>query len=142
MSDEMPLAVIEVEGIPAGPNARGMGLRARLREKMRYRDEVAWRCRAYWRLIPTPLHRARVVVTLIRAGGLARDRDNAYASAKHCIDGLLPCAGGRLVVDDDEAHMDVEVRQEVGCRRAVRIEIWDAYALDGARGDVPGGDVD
>lgn len=126
MSDDAPLAVIVVDGIPAGPNARGMGLQARIRDKMRYRDEVAWRCRVYWRVIPTPLHRARVVVTLIRASGPARDRDNAYASAKHCIDGLLPRAGGRLVVDDDEAHMDVEVRQAKGQRRHVRIEIWDA----------------
>jgi hypothetical protein len=50
------------------------------------------------------------------------DVDNLYSRAKPLVDGLK----GVLIVDDSPAHLDLEVRQELGRERSVRIEVWPA----------------
>jgi len=120
-----PLCTIWVDGHPKGPNGGGT-LRSRIRDKMYYRDTVAWLCREYWSSIPAPLGRVRVVCTLVRVGGLPKDQDNAYSSLKGAIDGLTAKHGGSLLIDDAPDHLDLDVRQEKGQKRGVRIEIWDA----------------
>jgi len=113
-----PAWAIVVPGHPPGPNERLHGLQRHKRCKP-LRDFVAWQCRAIG--LPTPLERCHVVATLVYPDEQMRDIDNATASLKPLLDGLVV---GRLIVDDGPDHLTLDVRQELGERRAVMLEIW------------------
>jgi Holliday junction resolvase RusA-like endonuclease len=70
--------------------------------------------------LPQPLARAHVVVTFIyHSRRHVQDRDNLYARCKCLVDALK----GLLLVDDDPAHLELVVRQQLGKERGVRITI-------------------
>ncbi len=115
-----PAWTVEVAGHPPGPNERLHGVE-RWRRCRPFRDAVAWQCRAIG--LPAPLERAHVVATLVYDRRPFKDIDNAVAGLKPCLDGLV--AGG-LVADDGPEHLTLEVRQELGARRCIRLEVWPA----------------
>jgi hypothetical protein len=111
---------ITINGHPPSANElRRLHPLARYRRCKPFKEHVAWQCKALH--LPAPLQRARVVATLTYTRRLFRDPDSAAASLKPCLDGLVV---GGLVVDDSPAHFTLEVRQEVGQERAVRLEVW------------------
>jgi hypothetical protein len=111
---------ITVGGHPPSANElRRLHPLARYRRCKPFKEQVAWQCKAL--RLPAPLSRARVVATLTYARRQFRDYDGAVASLKPCIDGLV--AGG-VLVDDGTEHLRLEVRQELGKERGVRIEVW------------------
>lgn len=107
---------LTVPGIPPSPNStRGMHWGSLRRTQSVFRDAVGWQARA---IAPRePLQRARVTITLIRAGGRERDQDNATASIKACLDGLKLI----LIADDSPTHIDLVVRQIRGKKRSTHI---------------------
>jgi hypothetical protein len=80
---------------------------------------VAWQCKALH--LPATLPRARVVATLTYTRCQFRDYDGAVASLKPCVDGLVV---GGLLTDDSPAHLELDVRQQLGKERAVCLEWW------------------
>jgi hypothetical protein len=50
------------------------------------------------------------------------DIDNLYSRSKCLVDALK----GILIVDDSPAHLQLEVGQELGQERSVRVEVWPA----------------
>lgn len=94
---------------PPSPNGGGSWVK-RWRVTHRLRDDVGWQAAAIvaregmppW----LPFRRARVTFTLYYKRGPLRDQTNLNASVKCVEDGLK----GRLIVDDDPAHVTVEVR--------------------------------
>jgi hypothetical protein len=123
-ADTTPATVwrFEMPGWPPGPNERLHGV-ARWRLSAPYRDGIAWQCLAARPAVPLP--RAAVRITLVRTGGRALDPDNLVAATKPLIDGLTV---GRLIVDDSDRHIRLEVRQAVGHKRTCLVEVWP---LDG-----------
>jgi hypothetical protein len=72
--------------------------------------------------LPEPLQRARVLATLTYPPGRSlRDPDNAVARLKTALDALVR---GGLLVDAGPSHLELEVRQTTGDRRAVIFEIF------------------
>lgn len=127
---EQYICTIEVPGLPPGPNDR-LHHMARARLAKRFRTWVALQARGYARTRGGPIERAKVVVTLVRRGGQERDPDNSWASVKNCVDGLTIKGSGGLLVDDDSAHILLDVRQETGRQRCVRIEVWEVLDANG-----------
>ncbi|MFI5270030.1 MAG: hypothetical protein ACHQ7M_21850, partial [Chloroflexota bacterium] len=89
-----------------------------------FHDAVAWQARAMG--LKQPVQYAHVVATLVYRRRPVRDVDNATASLKPVLDGLV--AGG-LLVDDGPDHLSLHVRQELGPQRLVRLEIAPAPAV-------------
>jgi hypothetical protein len=50
-----------------------------------------------------------------------RDFDNAVASLKECLDGLVT---GGLLVDDGPEHLTMGVVQVLGPQRGLTLEVW------------------
>ena len=50
------------------------------------------------------------------------DVDNLYGRAKPLVDALK----GILIVDDSPTHLELDVRQELGKERLVRLQVWPA----------------
>ena len=70
-----------------------------------------------------PLDRARVVVTFThRSRRYMGDVDNLYSRSKCLVDALK----GILLVDDSPAHLELDVRQQLGKERSVCLEVWPA----------------
>lgn len=110
-----------LDAIPPGPNDR-LHWAGRSRQSAPLRDSVAWQAKAA-RLSGAPLlDRAQVTITLYRVAGRERDHDNAVATVKPLVDGLV--AGG-LLVDDSPAHIALEVQQERGACRGVHIVVTE-----------------
>jgi hypothetical protein len=84
-------------------------------------DAVGWQAKAFG--LPQPLERARVLVTFThRSRRYLGDVDNLYSRSKCLVDALK----GTLIVDDSPAHLRLEVRQQLGKERSVRLEVWPA----------------
>lgn len=73
--------------------------------------------------VSTPLERVHVRAVLHYTRGPLRDVDNATASLKSCLDGLV--AGG-LLVDDAPAHLEVALVQEITGWTGVVLEVTPA----------------
>ena len=113
---------ITVPGHPPGLNDR-LHWRARRRLEQPFRESVGWQAKAFG--LPEPLARARVVVTFVYHGRRhAQDTDNLYARCKCLVDALR----GIVIVDDSPRHVELEVRQQLGRERSVRIEISPTVA--------------
>jgi hypothetical protein len=87
------------------------------------KEQVAWQCKALH--LPALLQRARVVATLTYTRRQFRDDDGAVARLKPCLDGLVV---GGMLADDSPAHLELEVRQQLGKERSVCVEVWPAQA--------------
>jgi hypothetical protein len=48
------------------------------------------------------------------------DVDNLYSRARPLVDALK----GILIVDESPAHLQLDVRQELGKERSVQLEVW------------------
>jgi hypothetical protein len=111
---------IEVSGHPPGVNQR-LHWQARRRLCRPFVDAVGWQAKTLG--LQQRLERARVVVTFVhRSRRYMGDVDNLYSRSKCLVDALK----GILIVDDSPAHLDLEVRQELGRERSVRVEVWSA----------------
>ncbi len=121
---ERYVCTIEVPGLPPSPNDR-LHHMARARLNKRFRGWVALQARAYAHTHGGPIERARVRFTLVRSNGKARDATNAASCIKPVEDGLTIQGGGGLLVDDDNEHIVIEVCQETGRQKCVRIEVWE-----------------
>ena len=108
-----------VDDLPDGPNTHQLW-RIKHRRYAPIRDSLAWQVRAV--RPQEPLQHVHVVVTLVRTSGPPRDPDNAVASVKGLLDGLVI---GGLVVDDSAEHMSLGVRQERGTKRASRVHVTE-----------------
>jgi Holliday junction resolvase RusA-like endonuclease len=76
---------------------------------------------AGWQPIST---RAKLTIVLVFPNQRRRDVDNLYARAKGLVDGVRL---GGWVIDDDTAHLDLEVRAEVvPGTRETRIRLEEA----------------
>jgi hypothetical protein len=114
-----PLA-ITISGHPPGANDR-LSWQARRRLCQPFKEAAGWQARAFG--LPQPLERARIVVTFIhRSRRYMGDIDNLYSRSKCLVDALK----GILIVDDSPAHLQLEVGQELGQERSVRVEVWPA----------------
>lgn len=68
-----------------------------------------------------PHLRVKLTITLYRlARDAARDPDSLAISCKELIDAVVQAG---IVVDDSERHLDLVVRQDVGPKRQVVLEI-------------------
>jgi len=113
---------VAVSGHPPGVNQR-LHWQARRRLYRPFVDAVGWQAKAFG--LTQPLERARVVVTFShRSRRYVGDVDNLYARAKPLVDALK----GIAIVDDSPAHLELDVRQELGRERSVRVEVWPAQA--------------
>jgi Holliday junction resolvase RusA-like endonuclease len=111
---------MQVSGHPPGVNQR-LHWQARRRLCRPFVDAIGWQAKAFG--LEQPLERARVVVTFIhRSRRYMGDVDNLYSRSKCLVDALK----GILVVDDSTACLELEVRQELGKERSVRVEVWSA----------------
>jgi hypothetical protein len=117
----------DVAGHPPGPNDRLSGPE-RWRRCRPFKESIGWQARTVG--LPPPLERAHVVALLVYDRLPFKDIDNATAALKPCLDGLI--AGG-LLIDDAPAHLSLTVRQEIGQRRAVRLEVWPGAGPTGAQ---------
>ena len=107
-----------LDGHPPGPNQlRGhWAVRSRLTKP--WKDHMALLCRTErprW-----PLARARVTVTLCYPRRPWMDPDNCIASLKGTIDGLVT---GGLLAGDSDKHLLLDVRQVLGHRKQVLIDV-------------------
>jgi hypothetical protein len=111
---------MEVWGHPPGVNQR-LHWQARRRLCRPFVEAIGWQAKAFG--LPQPLERAHVVVTFIhRSRRYMSDVDNLYSRAKPIVDALK----GILIRDDSPAHLELEVRQELGKERSVQLEVWPA----------------
>lgn len=109
-----------VSGHPPGVNQR-LHWQARRRLEQPFKEAIGWQAKAFG--LEHLVERARVVVTFTyRSRRYVGDVDNLYARAKPIVDALK----GIAIVDDSPAHLQLEVRQELGKERSVRVEIWPA----------------
>ncbi|HKO23166.1 MAG TPA: hypothetical protein VJY65_00330 [Chloroflexota bacterium] len=114
-----PLA-ITVSGHPPGVNQR-LHWQARRRLCRPFVDAIGWQAKTFG--LEKPLERARVVVTFThRSRRYMGDVDNLYGRAKPLVDALK----GILIVDDSPTHLELDVRQELGKERLVRLQVWPA----------------
>ena len=112
--------MIGVSSQPPGVNQR-LHWQARRRLCRPFVDAIGWQAKAFG--LPQPLEQARVVVTFVhRSRCYMGDVDNLYSRAKPLVDALK----GILIVDDSPVHLELEVRQELGKGRSVRLEVWPA----------------
>lgn len=108
-----PMLII-VGGIPISPNKRPGHWGAKYRHDAPLKEAVAWQARAIRLHRTAALERAHVRVRFTRpGGGPPMDRDNAVATCKCLIDGLVE---GGLLVDDNRDRVELEVVQERGAR--------------------------
>jgi hypothetical protein len=108
-----------------------MGWQKRRRLVQPLADAVAWQARALG--LPRPLDRARVQLTLVYTRGPLRDADNALASCKELLDGLVR---GGLLVDDGPDHVELAALVQVlGAQNGVTIEVWPAEQTAAPIGD-------
>jgi hypothetical protein len=113
-----------VPGHPLSANGRRRSHWATIaRDARQYREAVAWLARE--QIVGPPLERAHVVATVVQARGRLYDTDALGTLAKPCVDGLV----GIMLVDDSPRHIDLELKQERGPLRLVRLEITEV-ALD------------
>jgi hypothetical protein len=82
-------------------------------------ESVAWQARAVG--LAQPLEHAHVVAKLVHRKPPLRDIDNAIASLKEVLDGLVV---GGLLVDDGPEHLTLGVMQVLGPHRGLTLEIW------------------
>lgn len=113
-----PAVALELDGHPPPPNRLHTHWVDAWRRTSAWRDAVCLLARA--RRPPKPYARARLVATLVYRRRPFRDRDNATASLKGAIDGLV-LAG--VLAGDGPAQLELEVRQELGPRRLLRLEV-------------------
>ena len=97
-------------------------LRMHWANKRKARIALSWEVKdltAHMEWFPTGPEFAKV--TIVRVGRKLLDRDNLYGGAKLLIDALKLCW---LIRDDDPAHIDLTVEQEIGTppRTRVRLE--------------------
>ena len=112
--------IVMISGHPPGVNDR-LSWQARRRLCQPFKEAVGWQAKAFGLL--QPLERARVVVTFThRSRRYMGDVDNLYSRSKCLLDALKNI----LIVDDSPAHLALEVRQELGRERSVRVEVWPA----------------
>jgi hypothetical protein len=116
-----PLSVMVIGHPPSANELRRLHPLVRYRRCKPLKEQVAWQCKALH--LPAPLPRARVVATLIYTRRQFRDYDGAVASLKPCIDSLVV---GGLLADDSPAHLELDVRQQLGKERSVCLEVWPA----------------
>jgi hypothetical protein len=84
-----------------------------------FQEAIGWQAKACG--LEQPLERARVVVTFIhRSRRNMGDVDNLYSRARPLVDALK----GILIVDESPAHLQLDVRQELGKERSVQLEVW------------------
>ena|SRR5918912_2157766 len=109
---------IEVSGHPPGLNQR-LHWQARRRLCRPFVDAIGWQTKALG--LQQPLERAHVVVTFThRSRRYMGDVDNLYSRAKPLVDALK----GVLIVDDSPAHLELDVRQQLGKQHLVRVDVW------------------
>ncbi|HKC75715.1 MAG TPA: hypothetical protein VKF37_16175 [Chloroflexota bacterium] len=109
---------IEVDDLPPSPNRRmHWGTRRRITRPLA--ESVAWQARAVG--LPQPLQHAHVVAKLTFSRPPLRDIDNAFASLKEVLDGLVV---GGLVIDDGPEHLTLGVVQVLGPHRGLTLEVW------------------
>jgi hypothetical protein len=115
----------EVLGHPPSANERLHAIE-RWRRCRPFKEFVGWQALAV--RPPRPLERAHVRATLVYARRPFKDCDNGTSALKPCLDGLIL---GGLIADDSPDRLSLEVRQVLGERRSVVLEIWP---LDDASG--------
>lgn len=115
-----------IPGHPPSPN------RSRtLHYHVRAGNDLAWRTTAYFAALDVrpqdfePLTEASVRVVYIIPDKRRRDPDNALASAKPCIDGIVDA--GLLTDDSFRVIRHLSVTSEPGPEKAVRFELsaWE-----------------
>ena len=111
-----------IDDLPPSPNRR-MHWACRRRLVKPLADAVAWQARAVAIGLPErkPLEHAHVIAKLTFSQPPLRDFDNATASLKECINGLVV---GGLLVDDSPAHLTLGVVQVLGPHKGLTLEIW------------------
>ena len=113
-----PPWTITVDDLPPSPNRRlHWACRRRLVKPLA--DAVAWQARAIG--LPQPLEHAHVVAKLVHTRLPLRDFDNAVASLKEVLDGLVV---GGVLVDDGAEHLTLGVVQVLGPHRCLSLEVW------------------
>jgi Holliday junction resolvase RusA-like endonuclease len=130
-SERQPIRLVLSGPLPPGANQRG-----RMHRMALYRSDRAWAERVAWELkalgLPgLPYARVWLRITLVSQRGVWRDPDNAVASCKGAIDGVVRAG---VVASDDPAHVELEVWQQRGKQPAVIVEIMDLSASPGPAG--------
>ena len=119
------MIVVTVPGIPPSPNQQRREHWAR-----RAAEARGWRQAALYAAldarnrhadVPFPLHSAAIRVVIVSPTTVRRDPDNAIASVKPIIDGLV--RAGILADDSFAVVRDLSVAVERGREAAVRIEV-------------------
>jgi hypothetical protein len=113
---------LEVRGQPLGINqTRGLHWTRVARDRTVYRDAFA--LLAKQEHSGPPFERAHVSVTLVRRRGQSPlDPDNVYSRAKGPILGLVDAG---VLAEESSAYCDVQVHQEQGKERAIRVEVCE-----------------
>lgn len=106
--------------LPPGPN-EAMNTGKRIRLSRWWRDTIAASVRAG--VLPAePLPHAYVTITLYRTAGPPRDEDNAVATVKHVIDGLVV---GGLLVNDRKENITLRVVQAIARQKGVQVDVQE-----------------
>jgi len=127
---EPPLISFEIPGLPRLNPADRRHWQVTRREGKRWAELVLYSLPARWRpgtrKNPNPHAFARARVRFVRCSASAQppDTDNLAWSFKAIRDALI----GRVLIDDDPAHLVAEYAWEPAKRTEsrVRVEIWDA----------------
>ena len=93
-------------------------LRMHWAEYRKAKIALGWEVKALTASSDWLLPMERVTVDIVRIGKELLDRDNLFGGAKLLIDSLVDCS---LIRDDDEEHIDLTVRQEIGSPPRTRV---------------------